>query len=426
MSTRELAVTEFPAADSEHDGEWHDRLRRQTAIELRPSLDAMNAECCAYIQESMPELDDEELHEGLVESTHDNLRRIFDMLADGEYLAEIHAPPGAIRYAETMVRRGVPLASLLRAYRLGTMWTWTLWRREIIKRIDDPDLLMEAVDHSMSFVFDYVDAVSEQVTEEYAKQREQWARSAAALRHETVLDILAGEPLDLDVVAARLGYDLRAEHVAFVLETRAADDAEDVVARLESQGGAIANRLGARRTLLVPDGRTRLWMWCAFEGCPDDETVAAICGDRLLLDGIVVTAGSALHGRDGFTTSHEEALHVKDLLRVGGRRPGHLVRYEKVVVASLLAADLDRARRFVAKELGDLAASDDATSRVRATVTVLLEESGRATVAAKRLGIHQNTVSYRVRQAERLLGHPLSERRYEVETALRLLRAIEG
>jgi DNA-binding PucR family transcriptional regulator len=325
-----------------------------------------------------------------------------------------------------MVRRGTPLASLLRAYRLGTMWTWTLWRREIIKRIDDPDQLMEAVDHSMSFVFDYVDAVSEQVTEEYAKQRGLWARSAAALRHETVEAVLAGEPLDLDVVAARLGYDLRAEHVAFVLSTRAADDAEDVVARLENQGQALADRLGARRVLLVPDGRTRLWMWCSFEGCPSDDVVAEVTADRTLLDGIIVTSGMKGAGREGFTTSHEEALHVKELLRVGGRHQGHLVRYEKVVVASLLASDLSRARRFVAQELGALAAGDDATRRVRATVTVLLEEGGRGTVAAKRLGIHQNTVSYRVRQAERLLGHPLSERRYEVETALRLLRAIDG
>ncbi|MCW3039525.1 MAG: hypothetical protein JWM31_1430 [Solirubrobacterales bacterium] len=410
------------------DQDWHDRLRRQTAIELRPSLDEMVAECVQYIQDSMPELDvDEELAEGLHQSTYDNLERIFDMLAEGQDAGETVAPPGAIRYAATMVHRGTPLASLLRAYRLGTMWTWTLWRREIIKRIDDPELLMEAVDHSMSFVFDYVDTVSEEVTEEYAQQREQWARSAAALRHETVEQVLAGEPLDLDVVAARLGYDLRAEHVAFVLTTRAADDAEDVVARLETQGKALATRLGARRTLLVPDGRTLLWMWCTFEGaCPSEELVASAGADRTLLDDIIVTAGTAGLGREGFTTSHEEALHVKELLRIGGRQQGHLVRYDRVVVASLLAADLPRARRFVAQELGALAASDDATSRVRATVTVLLEESGRGTVAAKRLGIHQNTVSYRVRQAERLLGHPLSERRYEVETALRLLRAIEG
>lgn len=406
--------------------DWHDRIRRQTAIELRPSLDDLVAECVVYVQGAMPELDvDEELAEGLHQSAYDNLEQIFDMLSSGRPAGETSAPPGAIRYAETMVRRGTPLATLLRAYRLGTMWFWTLWRREIIKRVDDVELLIEAVDHSMSFVFDYVDVVSQEVTEEYARQREHWARSAAALRHETVRAVLDGEALDLDVVAGRLGYDLRADHLAFALSTRAADDAEDVVARLERQGQALAQRLGARRTLLVPDGRTMLWMWCAFNTYPDDEAFAAAAADRVLLDGIVATCGTRGSGRDGFTTSHEDALHVKDLLRAGGRHQRRLVRYDAVVVHSLLVADLPRARRFIEQELGPLAATDDATSRVRATVTALMEEGGRTTTAAKRLGIHQNTVSYRVRQAERLLGHPLAERRFEVEVALRLLRAVE-
>ena len=37
-----------------------------------------------------------------------------------------------------------------------------------------------------------------------------------------------------------------------------------------------------------------------------------------------------------------------------------------------------------------------------------------ATFAARRLGVHQNTVAYRVRQAEDILGHSLKERRFEV------------
>ncbi|MBA2347175.1 MAG: helix-turn-helix domain-containing protein [Solirubrobacterales bacterium] len=132
------------------------------------------------------------------------------MLGDGRPVGETEAPPGAIRYAKTMVHRGTPLATLLRAYRLGTMWFWTLWKREIARRVEDREL----------------------------------------------------------------------------------------------------------------------------------------------------------------------------------------------------------------------AATDDATRRVRATVEVLLE-SGQRTAAARRLGIHQNTVHYRAKHAERMLGHPLSERRFEVEAALRLLKTIE-
>jgi len=407
--------------------EWQDLVRRQTAIELRPSLDALVTECVQYVQASMPELDvDTELAEGLWDSAWDNLDRIFAMLAHGTPVTDTEAPPGAIRYAEVMVRRGTPLASLLRAYRLGTMWFWTLWRREIIKRVDTPELLISAVDHSMSFVFDYVDIVSEQVTEEYALQREQWARSAAALRHETVEALLAGGPVDLDVAGLRLGYDLRATHMAIILSALPKSDTEDVIVRLERQAALLARQLGARAVLTVPDGRMALWVWCSFEQLPTDDAFAAIADDPALLHGIRAAAGNIAAGPEGFVASHTEAQHVRELLALSDRGRGRLVRYDHVVVASLLAADAPRARRFVARELGQLAADDDGTARIRATVKVLLEESGRTMNAARRLSIHQNTVGYRVRQAEELLGHPLAERRFELETALRLLPMLKA
>jgi len=52
--------------------DWQDLVRRQTAIELRPSLDALVTECVGYVQASMPELDsDLELADGLHVSAWD-------------------------------------------------------------------------------------------------------------------------------------------------------------------------------------------------------------------------------------------------------------------------------------------------------------------------------------------------------------------
>ena len=39
----------------------------------------------------------------------------------------------------------------------------------------------------------------------------------------------------------------------------------------------------------------------------------------------------------------------------------------------------------------------------------------------RRLSVHENTVTYRVQRAEELLGHPVSERRLELQVALRLV-----
>lgn len=402
---------------------WDD-VRRQTAAELQRSLRELVDECVAYIQEVQPELgSDPELAEGLRSSASDNFERIFSMIADGRPAFEATAPAGAIDYAEIMVKRGQPLQTLLRAYRLGTMYLWRLWRREIAGRLDDPDSLMQAVDHSMQFVFDYVDQIAEEVTEEYAIQRERWARSAAALRQETVERLLSGEGIDLDLAARRLGYDLRRRHLGLVLWARPEHEAEDVIHRLEEAARRLAASMGASRPLLVPDGRTTLWAWVGFESEPGPDLLDRAARDTDALKDVHAAAGEVEAAVDGFVATHTEALRAREVAERSGRR-GHLVRYGRVVVPSLLLADDDRARRFVARELGDLARDDDSTVRIRATLQVHLEEELRTGATARRLGIHQNTVAYRLRQAESLLGRPVRERRYELETALRLLGAL--
>lgn len=403
---------------------WDD-IRRQTAAELRGSVRELVDECVVYIQELQPELGtDAELAAGLQSSAYDNFEQIFAMLASGTPVLEARAPAGAIDYAEIMVKRGQPLQTLLRAYRLGTMYFWRLWRREIVARLEDPSDLMAAVDHSMQFVFDYVDAVAEEVTEEYAIQRERWARSAAALRHETVERLLTGEGIDLDVAAQRLGYDLRRRHLGLVLWTTPEHEAEDVIHRLEEGALRLAATMGAPRPLLVPDGRTTLWAWIGFEQEPDRDLLDLAARDTDALRGLQAATGEVEEGIDGFVATHTEAQRAREMAERSGRR-GQLVRYGRVVVASLLLADADRARRFVQRELGALTGEDDTTVRIRATLQVHLEEELRTGSTARRLGIHQNTVTYRVRQAEALLGRPVSERRYELETALRILGSLD-
>lgn len=409
-----------PAADP---SAWDD-IRRQTAAELLPSVRELVDECVLYIQEVQPELGrDPELAAGLRASAYDNFAQIFAMLADGKSVLEARAPAGAIDYAEIMVKRGQPLQTLLRAYRLGTMYFWRLWRREIVKRLDDPGKLMQAVDHSMQFVFDYVDRIAEEVTEEYAIQRERWARSAAALRHETVERLLSGEGIDLDLATSRLGYDVRRKHLGLVLWTRPEHEAEDVIHRLEEGARRLAATMGASRPLLIPDGRTTLWAWIGFEVEPDGSLLDEAARDSAALQGLQAATGEVEEGIDGFVATHTEALRAREMAERSGRR-GQLVRYGRVVVPSLLLADHGRARRFVERELGALTRQDDTTVRIRATLQVHLEEQMRTGSTARRLGIHQNTVTYRVRQAEALLGRPVGERRYELETALRILGSL--
>ena len=100
--------------------------------------------------------------------------------------------------------------------------------------------------------------------------------------------------------------------------------------------------------------------------------------------------------------------------------------FGSIALDSLMTHDLDEARRFVLAEIGPLMDDSDASRRLAATLEVFLQEESSFVRAARRLGIHENTVAYRVRRAEELLGRRAAERQLELRTALRLSRFVRG
>jgi DNA-binding PucR family transcriptional regulator len=72
----------------------------------------------------------------------------------------------------------------------------------------------------------------------------------------------------------------------------------------------------------------------------------------------------------------------------------------------------------VASRLGPLAAATEAAQRLRETLLAFLRAGGRSMRAAKELYVHQNTVTYRVKRAEELLGRGVNEEPLELMCAL--------
>ena len=83
----------------------------------------------------------------------------------------------------------------------------------------------------------------------------------------------------------------------------------------------------------------------------------------------------------------------------------------------------DAARHLVERELGKLAAPDPGLDIVRETLSHYLRNGSNIVLTASELYVHRNTVRYRLDQAEQLVGHPLTERRTEMDVALRLVAA---
>jgi DNA-binding PucR family transcriptional regulator len=330
-------------------------------------------------------------------------------------------PVAAVEWARNMVHRGLQLSTILRAYRLGHGQFWQTWHGLLVERIPDQDLRSRVLERTSAFMFAYVDAVCARLVEEYAAERERWVRSAAAVRSEMARRLLAGEAVESDAASHVLNYELRRHHVALVLWIPAQDG--EAGAPLEPLATRVAQHLGSADPLVVPAGRSLLWAWCGAHEPLDPGRLESLRG--LGRDAEVrIAVGESAHGPAGFVRSHEEAQQARRMAGLSARRAGCIVRYRQVALAGLLSADLGMARRFVEAELGPLAGDEDASARLRATVAAFLDHGLSHVRTGRQLGIHQNTVAYRVRRAEELLGHPVQERRQELEAALLLARAL--
>ncbi|PTL55586.1 PucR family transcriptional regulator [Paraconexibacter algicola] len=383
----------------------------------------MAAQLMATIPEFLPATDPD-FRAGLVMSCTANLVAIQESLVGGVPMqpTTTEAPDDARAWAHELVHRGMPLASLLRAYRLGH----SLFEREFEQRAAElelePEVAWRVLADAGRELFIYIDAVCTQLVDDYENEREQWLRGAAAEQAELVQAIVAGEPVDHRDAAATLRHDVDGRQLAFIVWTEpgariGASVAPTTIAR------ELAGELGGTQTLIVPVGERVAWAWTT--------------GDRLdaraaprrpsALGGRARAALGAVHpGVAGMCRSHREARAAREVGETFGVRAGTLIGYPSVALTSLVSAEPGRAAEFVVAELGELGADTDAMARLRATIRVYLDERLSPARTARRLGIHQNTVVYRAKRAEELLGRSLDDRRLELEIALRLHDGLDG
>ena len=391
---------------------------RELAAELHVATPELAHDLNEHLFATIPELaerDDADLREETRASCEANIDQILRLLKQGAGTDAIAVPVEAAGWARSLVRRGITLAALLRAYRLGHAWVWDRWSRALRDRpgVADP---VAAQDESSAFMFAYIDRVSDELVGEYGSERERMVRSAAQLRAETVRAMLAGDAIDEEVAAGRLGYELRRTHVALRLSAAGSE-----LRGLERAATEAAAVLGAREPLIVAAGVATIDVWCGGFELAADDALDAFEPPA----GIRVAVGGAGDGIAGFRRSHAEARQAARIATLAGGDAASVTRYACVELVSLLAGDLPRAREFVARQLGPLASPSEQAERLRETALAFLLAAGSATRAAKDLFVHQNTVAYRVKRAEELLGRRVSDEPAELLCAL-VLAAVLG
>jgi hypothetical protein len=316
-------------------------------------------------------------------------------------------PPDARELALLTARLDLPLAALLRSYRVGHAMTWSMWMTAIEEATAQPEVRREALEVVSAYLFEYVDRLAGFLTEEYTAERDRSMRSREQRRTQLVRDVLDGADPDPSGAVRELDYDLRLEHLALVVS---ADDPDAAVK-------ALAKGLEAPHRLVVSLTGETAWAWLGrtrpFE-LPEHLEPPP---------GAIVSLGEPGAGTNGFRRSHREA---RDAHGVAVRsRSRTLVRYDDVALEALIAGDSDRTRAFVFRELAGIDGDDSRARRLRETLHAYFVCGQNASAAAAMLGVHEHTVTYRLRTIETRLGRPVTARRAELEVALRLLEIDE-
>jgi DNA-binding PucR family transcriptional regulator len=384
---------------------------------LRSDVQQLAARVDGAVLAAVPALAaDADVRLSLQRSTEANVADVLTLLGDPGVPLDSGVPPEALSLAGVLVRRGAEPGDLVHAYLVGQNEFWRAWMEELTRRLEPGPRLVVALERSSARLFARADFLVAQLLRHIDRERERWMGGALARRMDLVRRLLGGEEDDVVAASRALGYDLDRWVLAAVLWDAARDEAGDGYDGLEAQAGNAARAAGAPRALTLAPGESGLWAWVATPDAPDVGAVAAAL-EQSLASGQGVALGTPDHGLPGFRRGHDEALHARRIAELGGH--AGVVRYDEVELVSLASADLERLGRFVRRTLGPLAADDDASERLRATLLAWLAEGGNARRAAERLHAHKNTVLYRLQRAQLLLGRPLDEDRGALELAIR-------
>ncbi len=314
------------------------------------------------------------------------------------------APADSLQTTRVMARVGMSLTDYTRAYRIGHAVLWEAILEELERHDElDPHARYELLRATSDLLFRYVDSITEILAGEYMRERDRVMRSREHKRARLAREILAGGSARPD----ELGYDLALHHVGAIAW---GDEAEQ---HME----ALASGLG-HSLLCVPVSEEVVWGWLGSSDPIDGGGWRTVIGSDPPA-GTALAVGLCEQGRDGFVESHRQA---GDARRVGLETGKPVTIYRDVALEALGGRDEDAAREFVKRELRPLLGDDERELRLRETLHAYFATSQNALAAAAMLGVHEQTVAYRLRTIEKRLGCPATMRRAELETALRLHR----
>lgn len=338
--------------------------------------------------------------EDLARSCHDNLQRILEGLG-GQSSRTPGDPFQAPR--ETGHRRaeqGVPLESVLHAYRLGHR---VIWEQLVVQARQAGGTTLDVLVDAASEVWALVDTYSAEVARAYRATELEIARHDDRRRDALLDALLEGRGTDRSVAAdAALALELPQAGRLCAVVIAGTDYARLAADALSVRGLPSAWRTQADREVgVVSLGRTEV-------------------GD---VAGLLRRIGVR---RAGLSPVVKELAQIDVAARLAGQallaQAEGVAELDDVLPGALLASSPDLAHRLVERALQPILALPSAEGEVLLqTLAAWLDCAGSAGQTAERLYCHRNTVLNRLRRLEQLTGRSLSDAANLVQLRLALL-----
>lgn len=396
------------------------------------------------------------------------LSRFVDMLA-GEAAGDARAHDAYLRLGAGEFRAGRSLDALLAAYRVGARLAWRRFVETGTRAGFPPDALYDLGEA----IFAYIDEISAESAEGYAEAQSEAAGESQRRRQELLRLLVQDPPPPADAVRsaaqaagwalprlvaavvaaeadqpeglAAAGDEARAavarearpamrgaaRRVAAAAARGDADVADAIAARLARRlgPGALGASAGGLAAVLLPDpegpGRRRALV-AAIDGplaaigpaVPWPEAGASL---RRAAAAFRLAAQGRLDGQAG--ASHPDQTGPSPPGQSGAR----LVVADEHLPALLLAAEPGLAAELARSRLAPLdALGAGPRERLADTLRAWLDRPGQVQAVAAGLGVHPQTVRYRLKQLRELFGPRLDdpEARFELALALRAADAV--
>ena len=365
---------------------------------LAPGVDALGAEIVAAIRAGVPAYGrplEGEFGRGLRDGVAAALRQFVGLIGGAE-----QPPLDPTLYRElgrNEFREGRTLDGLLAAYRLGARVAW----RQAADRARASGMDAETLALLAEAVFAYIDELSAASAEGYAAEQAAGVHEAER-RRQALLALLvrhpAADPVAVEQAAGAAGWALPEQLAALAWEP-------DAPRAPLLPPDALRGRAGDVVVALVPDagapGR-RAQLAAAFES--ERAVLGPVLGWR--------AAGlSARRARQVLALTVQGVLVERGLLDAGDHLATLLVHAEPGLASELAAT-----------RLAPLAAlPGSGPERMAQTLRAWLDHHGNVPATARALGLHPQTVRYRLRRLRSLFGDSLDDPsvRFELSLALR-------